>query len=103
LIRHAGALPLAILSLAVAMIEAPFRTLLVTPVGLAALQTARFFTATGTAIALAPVTVATQIKQRAAGRKVARPLAKSCGMSNRHRFGRGALDNRHRSWQDDSR
>ena len=41
------------------MVEAPLRaeTLLIAAVGLAALQTAGFFTATGTAIMLAPITV----------------------------------------------
>jgi hypothetical protein len=79
------------------MIEASFGAALVTTVGLAALQTARFFTATGTAIALAPVTVATQVKHRAARRKATHALAKGCGTGRRHRFPEEALDNRRRS------
>jgi hypothetical protein len=85
------------------MVEAPFRTLLVTAVGLAALQTAGFFTATWAAITLATITVTTQIKHRAAGRKLTDALAKGGATSDRHRFREEALDNRRRSWQDDSR
>ena len=94
---------LPILALAVSMIEAPFGAALVTAVGLAALEAAGFFTTTGTAITLAPITVTAEIKHYAAGRKVTHTLPKGCRMSNRHRFGKGALDNRRRSWKDDSR
>jgi hypothetical protein len=103
LIRHAGFQAAALGGLAVAMIEASFGTVLVTAVGFAALQPARFFPATGTAITLAAVTVMAQIKHRAAGRKVTHTLAKDGGTSNRRRFREGALDNRRRSWQHDSR
>jgi len=103
LIRHAGAMALPILSLAVSMIEPPFGAALVTAVGFAPLEAAGFFTTTGTAITLAPITVTAEIKHRAAGRKVTHTLTKGCGMSDRHRFGKGALDNWRRSWQDDSR
>jgi hypothetical protein len=85
------------------MIETPFNTLLVTAVGFAALPATGFVTATGTAITLATITVRAEIKHRAAGRKVTHALAKGGGTSNRHRFREGALDNRRRSWQDDSR
>jgi hypothetical protein len=87
------------------MVEAPLKaeTLLIAAVGLVALPATRFVTATGTAITLATITVRTEIKHRAAGRKVTRALAKNSGTSNRHRFREGALDNRRRSWQDDSR
>ena len=94
---------LPILSLAVSMIEPPFGAALVTAVGFAPLEAAGFFTTTGTAITLAPITVTAEIKHRAAGRKVTHTLTKGCGMSDRHRFGKGALDNWRRSWQDDSR
>jgi hypothetical protein len=97
LIRHAGVQAAAVGALPVPMIEASFGTVLVTAVGFAALAAARLFTATGTAITLAPVTVTAQIKHRAAERKVAHTLAKGCGMTNRHRFREGALDNRRRS------
>jgi hypothetical protein len=77
--------------------------LFIAAVGLAALQTAGFFPATGTAITLAAVTVAAEIKHRTTGRKLTDALAKDSGTSHPHRFREGALDNRRRSWQDDSR
>jgi len=87
------------------MIETPLKaeTLLIAAVGLAALSATGFVTATGTAITLAAITVRTEIKHRAAGRKVTHALAKDGGTSNRHRYREEALDNRRRSWQDDSR
>jgi hypothetical protein len=103
LIRHAGALPLAIFALAVAMIRTPFGGLLMAAVSLAALQTAGSFPATGAAVTLPTITVRTEIKHRAARRKLTHALAKDSGTSHPHRFREGALDNRRRSWQDDSR
>jgi hypothetical protein len=87
------------------MVETPFsaETSFIAAVGLAALETAGFFTATRAAILLAPITAGAEIKHRPAGRKATHALAKDCGTSNRHRFCEGALDNRRRSWQDDSR
>jgi hypothetical protein len=87
------------------MVEAPLRTetLVIAAVSLAALETAGFIPAMGTAITLAAVTVRTEIKHRATGRKVTHALAKNSRTSNRHRFRERALDNRRRSWQDDSR
>jgi hypothetical protein len=87
------------------MIETPLKaeTLLIAAVSLAALETAGFFPAMRTAITLAVVTALAEIKHRAAGRKVTHALVKNSGTSNRHRFREGALDNRRRSWQDDSR
>jgi hypothetical protein len=87
------------------MIEAPIQaeTLVIAAVSLAALETAGFFPAMGTAITLAAVTVLAEIKHRATGRKVTHALAKNSGTGNRHRFRERALDNRRRSWQDDSR
>jgi hypothetical protein len=87
------------------MIEAPLQaeTLVIAAVSLAALETAGFFPAMGTAITLAAVTVLAEIKHRATGRKVTHALAKNSGTGNRHRFRERALDNRRRSWQDDSR
>jgi len=90
-------------ALAIPMIETPFHTLLVTAVGFAALPATGFITAAGTAITLATITVRAEIKHRAAARKVAHALAKDGGTSSRHRFRMEALDNRRRSWQDDSR
>jgi len=87
------------------MVETPLpaETLLIAAVGFMALETAGFFPAMGTAITLAAVTVRAEIKHRATGRKVTHALAKNSGTSNRHRFRERALDNRRRSWQDDSR
>ena len=87
------------------MVEATLgaQTLFIAAVGLAALQAAGFFPATGTAITLATVTVAAEIKHRATGRKLTDALTKNRGTSHRHRFREEALDNRRRSWQDDSR
>jgi hypothetical protein len=96
-IRHAEALALPVLALTVAMVLTPFGGLLMAAVGLAALQAKGFLPATGTAITLAPVTTAAEIKHRAAGRKVTYTLTKDCGAGNRHRFREGALDNRRRS------
>jgi len=105
LICHASFQSLAVLALALAMVEAPLaaETLLIAAVGLAALETAGFLAATEAAVTLAAVTVAAEIKHRAARRKVTHTLAKDCGTSNWHRFREGALDNRRRSWQDGSR
>jgi len=87
------------------MIEAPLQaeTLLIAAVSLTALLARGFFPATGTAITLTTITMRTEIKYRTAGRKVTHALAKNRGPSNRHRLREGALDNRRRSWQDDSR
>jgi len=103
LIRHAGFQAAAVGALAVPMIEASFGTVLVTAVGFAALQSAGFFPATGAAITLAAITMTAEIKNRAAGREMTQTLTKDCGTRRRHRFREGALDNRRRSWQDDSR
>jgi hypothetical protein len=87
------------------MVESPLEaeTLLIAAVGLTALPAAGFLAATEAAITLAAVTVTAEIKNRTAGRKVTHALAKDRGTSNGHRFREGALDNRRRSWQDDSR
>ena len=103
MIRHAGALTLAVVALTVAMIGASVGILLVATVGLAALQAEGLLAATGAAITLAAITVTAEIEHRATGRKVTHALAKNSGTSNRHRFRERALDNRRRSWQDDSR
>jgi len=103
LIRHAGFQSLAILALTVAMIEAPFGTLLMAAVGFTALSAAGFLAATEAAITLAAITVRAEIEHRPTGRKVANALAENCGTISRHRFREAAVDNRRRSWQDDSR
>ena len=103
LIRHAGALTLSVLALAVAMILTPPGGLLMATIGLAALQPAGLFTTSRAAVLLTPITVRAEIEHRPAGRKATHPLTKDCATSHRHRFGKGALDNRRRSWKDDSR
>jgi hypothetical protein len=96
---------LTIFALALAVVETPFQAeaLFIAAVGLAALQAAGFFTTSGAAILLAPITTATEIKHCAAGREATHTLAKDCGTRRGHRFREEALDNRRRSWQDDSR
>jgi hypothetical protein len=103
LIRHAGAPTLAIGALAIAMVEAPFGTLLMAAVGFTALSAAGFLAATEAAITLATIAVRAEIEHRPTGRKVTNSLAKNRGTSGRHRFREAAVDNRRRSWQDDSR
>jgi hypothetical protein len=87
------------------MIETPFQaeTLFVAAVGLAALEAAGLFTTARAAILLTSITVGAEVKHRPTGRKATHPLTKYCGTRNRHRLCEAALDNRRRSWQDDSR
>jgi hypothetical protein len=87
------------------MVEASLgaQTLMIAAVGLPALQAAGFLAATGAAITLAAVTVAAEIEDGTAGGKAANPLTKNRGTRGGHRFGEAAVDNRRRSWQDDSR
>jgi hypothetical protein len=87
------------------MVETPFQaeTLFIAAIGLAALETPGFFTTARAAILLTSITVRAKVKHRPAGREATDTLTKDCGTSNRHRFGEGALDNRRRSWEDDSR
>jgi len=69
LIRHARFQASAILPLAVAVIVTSLGTLLMAAVGLAALEAAGFFTAMGTAITLAAVTMAAEIEHAPQGGK----------------------------------
>jgi hypothetical protein len=85
------------------MVEAPFGTLLMAAVGFTALSAAGFLAATEAAITLATIAVRAEIEHRATGRKVTNSLAENRGTSGRHRFREAAVDNRRRSWQDDSR
>jgi len=102
-IRHAGALTLAVVALTVAMIVSSPGGLLVAAVRLAALPTERFLPAVGATITLATIAVTAEIEHRPTGREVTKALAENRGTSSRHRFREAAVDNRHRSWQDDSR
>jgi hypothetical protein len=85
------------------MIGASVGILLVATVRLAALLAEGFLAAVGAAITLAAITVTAEIEHLATGRKVANALAENRGTSRRHRFREAAVDNRRRSWQDDSR
>jgi len=102
-IRHAGALTLAVCALVVAMILPPPGGLLMAAVGLTALQAAGLFAAMRSAITLATITMTAEIEHRATGREMTHALTKDCGTGRWHRFCPGGLDNRRRSWQDDSR
>jgi len=87
------------------MVEAPVKaeTLLIAAVSLAALETAGFIPAMGTAITLAAVTVRAEIKHRATGRKVTHALAKTAEQATGTGFERGHWTTGDDSWQDDSR
>jgi hypothetical protein len=91
--------------LALAVVEAPLtaETLLIPAVGLAALEAAGFLAAMGTAITLAAVAMAAEIEHCPTRRKVTNALAENRGTSGQHRLREAAVDNRRRSWQDDSR
>jgi len=77
LIRHAGALTLSVLALAVAMILTPPGSSLMAAVGFPALQPAGFFTTAWAAVLLTPITGRAEIEHRPAGRKATHPLTKS--------------------------
>jgi hypothetical protein len=81
------------------MVETPFlaEALFIAAVGLAALPAAGFFTTAWAAVLLAPITMRAKVKYRPAGRKATHPLTKDCRTRDRHRFCKGALDNRRRS------
>jgi hypothetical protein len=104
-ICHASFQAPAVLSLAVAMVAPPLQaeTSVIATVGLRVLQAAGFLAATRAAITLAAITVAAEREHRATGREVTNAWAESRGTSGRHRFREAAVDNRRRSWQDDSR
>jgi hypothetical protein len=100
LIRHAGFQAAAVLPLAVAMIVTAPGGLLMTAIGLAALQAASLLPAAGAAISLAAITGAADIKHPAAGKKATNEVVKDGGAGRRHGFRKGTLDNRRRSCQD---
>jgi hypothetical protein len=80
LICHTSLPALTIFALTSAVILTPLRaeTPLITAVGFAPLQAARFFSATETAITLATITVAADVKHHAARRKLTNELIKDC-------------------------
>jgi len=85
------------------MIGASVGIWLVATVRLAALLAEGFLAAGGAAITLAAITVTAEREPLAPGRKGANALAENRGTSRRHRFQEAAVDNRRRSWQEDSR
>jgi hypothetical protein len=96
LIRHAGfGLPsLAVLALAVAMIEPPFRTLLVPPVGTPPLTLAGELAALRAAIAVSAITVRADEESRVTLLAQANSLPENCfAMNRRHASLPAGLDN----------
>jgi hypothetical protein len=83
---------LAVVSLAVAMIEPAFQALLMTAIGPPPLLQASLLPAGETAIALSVVTVGTQKKQRAASPGKTKPLPQNHFTVRRHTSSQAALD-----------
>ena len=93
MIRHARPAPLAILPLAVAVVEFPFETLLVPAIRRTSLAQARLLPAYQAAITLPMVTVGAEEKQRAALGEKAKPLPQNHFAMRRHADSQAALDN----------
>jgi hypothetical protein len=102
LICHTSLPALTIFALTSAMILTSLgaETLFITAIGFATLQTPGLFSAAGTAIPLAAIAVAADVKHAATRRKVANQLVKDRARGSRHGFCEG-VDNPYRSWQDD--
>jgi hypothetical protein len=99
-IRHAGpwvAPP--IFALAIAMVLAPFRTLLVAAVGQAVLLPARLLPTEVAAVVLSPVTVATDPEDLATTAGTTNSLTQDNFGEGRHPRPKVGLDNGDRSWQ----
>jgi hypothetical protein len=88
-----------ILALAIAMVLAPFRTLLVAAVGQAVLLPARLLPTEVAAVVLSPVTVATDPEDLATAASTANSLAEDNFAVGRHPRPKVGLDNGDRSWQ----
>jgi hypothetical protein len=96
LIRHAriGLLSLAVLALPIAMIEPPFRALLVSPIGTPPLTPAGKLTALRAAIAVSAITVCADKENRMTQMLEAHPLPEHCfAMNRRHASSQAGLDN----------
>jgi len=103
LIRHAlFAAPLAVGVLTIPMIETAFRALLVAAVRLVAFLAARFLSATRAAVPLSAITMTAQIENSEARGEAANSLTENSWAGSGHRSPEAELDNRRRSWQDDS-
>jgi hypothetical protein len=88
-----------ILALAIAMVLAPFRTLLVTAVGQAVLLLARSLPTELAAVVLSPVTVATDPEDLATTAGTTNSLTEDNFGVGRHPRPEVGLDNGDRSWQ----
>jgi hypothetical protein len=84
------------------MIQTSFGTLLVAAIGLLALLAARFLPALGAAVTLPPITMTAKIKNHATRGKMTNPLTENGLKRGGHRHPEAELDNRRRSWEDDS-
>ncbi len=88
-----------ILALAIAMVLAPFRTLLVAAVGQAVLLPARLLPTKVAAVVLSPVTVATDPEDLATAASTTNSLTEDNFGVGRHPRPAVGLDNGDRSWQ----
>jgi hypothetical protein len=96
LIRHARLhAALTILPLPVAVIEPPFRALLMSAVGAPPLMEPSLAPATEAAVALTAITVGTEKKDRAAFAAAANPSPQDRFAGNRHAPSRAGLDKRY--------
>ena len=86
-------------ALAIAMVLAPFRALLVPAVGQAVLLPARLLSTELAAVVLSPVTVATDPENLVAAASTANSLTKDNFAVGRHPRPKVGLDNGDRSWQ----
>ena len=88
-----------ILALAIAMVLAPFRTLLVAVVGQAVLLPARLLPTEAAAVVLPPVTMATDPEDLATAAGTTNSLTEDNFEAGRHPRPKVGLDNGDRSWQ----
>ena len=86
-------------ALAIAMVLAPFRALLVTAVGQAVLLPARLLSTEVAAVVLSPVTVATDPEDLATAASTTNSLTEDNFGAGRHPRPKVGLDNDDRSWQ----
>ena len=86
-------------ALAIAMVLAPFRALLVTAVGQAVLLPARLLSTELAAVVLSPVTMATDPEDLATAAGTANSLTEDNFGVGRHPRPKVGLDNGDRSWQ----
>ena len=92
-------MPPPVRALAIAMVLAPFRTLLVTAVGQAVLLPARLLSTEVAAVVLSPVTVATDPEALATAALLGNSLTEDNFGVRRHPCPKVGLDNGDQSWQ----